>query len=98
MRGYKQRYIKGTNEVEARAEEMLEVPLEWNEVPDLMMEEEDVLPEAKGSNKRRRDEISRGGPVNSYPLYSLAAAYTTADSIKLYIFYICICEAKRQIL
>ena len=23
---------------------------------------------------------------------------TTADSIKLYIFYICICEAKRQIL
>ena len=26
------------------------------------------------------------------------AADSTADSIKLYIFYICICEAKRQIL
>ena len=30
---------------------MLEVPLEWNEVPDLMMEEEDVLPEATGSTE-----------------------------------------------
>ena len=28
---------------------MLEVPLEWNEVPDLMMEEEDVLPETTES-------------------------------------------------
>ena len=42
-------------------EEMLEVHPEWNEVPDLMMEEkEDVLPEATGSTKWRRDEISRG--------------------------------------
>ena len=41
-------------------EEMLEVPPEWNEVLDLMMEEEDVLPEATGSTKRRQDEISRG--------------------------------------
>ena len=41
-------------------EEMLEVPPEWNEVPALMMEEEDVLPKATGSTKRRRDEISRG--------------------------------------
>ena len=38
---------------------MLEVPPECNEV-DLMMEEEDVLPEATGSTKWRRDEISRG--------------------------------------
>ena len=51
---------QGNKEEEARAEEMLEVPPEWNEVPDLMMEEEDVLPEATGSTKRRRDEISRG--------------------------------------
>ena len=29
-------------EVEATAEEMLEVPPEWNEVPDMMMEDEDV--------------------------------------------------------
>ena len=48
-------------EEEARAEEMLEVPPEWNEVPDLMMEEEDVLPEATGSTKRRCNEVSRGG-------------------------------------
>ena len=49
MRGYKQRYIKGTRIVEARVEEMLQVPREWNKVPDLMKEEEDVLPEARGS-------------------------------------------------
>ena len=45
-------------EEEARAEEILEVPLEWNE--DFMMEVEDVLPKATGSTKWRRDEISRG--------------------------------------
>ena len=28
---------QGNKEVEARVEEMLEVPLEWNEVPDLIM-------------------------------------------------------------
>ena len=33
-------------EIEARGEEMLEIPPEWNEVPDLMMEEGDILPEA----------------------------------------------------
>ena len=51
---------QGNKEVEARAEEMLEVPPEWNKVPNLMMEEEDVLPEATGSTKQRRDEISQG--------------------------------------
>ena len=53
-------FHQGNKEVEASVEEMLEVPPEWNEVPDLMMEEEDVLPEATGSTKWRRDEISRG--------------------------------------
>ena len=52
--------LKGNKEEQARPEEMLEVPPEKNEVPDLMMEEEDVLPEATGSTNRRRDEISRG--------------------------------------
>ena len=51
---------QGNKKEEARAEEILEVPPEWNEVPDLMMEEEDVLPKATRSTKRRRDEISRG--------------------------------------
>ena len=51
---------QGNKEEEARVEEMLEVPPEWNGVPDLMMEEEDVLPKATGSTKRRRDKISRG--------------------------------------
>ena len=51
---------QGNKEVEARAEEMLEVPPEWNKVPDLMMEEEDVLSEATGSTKGRRDENSQG--------------------------------------
>ena len=39
---------------------MLEVPSEKNEVPDLMMEDEDILPEAEGSTKRKRDEVARG--------------------------------------
>ena len=39
---------------------MLEVPPEWKKVPDLIMEEEDLLPKDTGSNKRRRDEISQG--------------------------------------
>ena len=34
---------RGNKEVEARVEEMLEVPPEWNKVPDLMMEENEVL-------------------------------------------------------
>ena len=41
-------------EAEARAEEMLEFPPEWNEVPDMMMEDKDVLPEAEESTKRKR--------------------------------------------
>ena len=52
---------QGTKEEKARAEKILEVSPEWNEVPDLMMEEEDVLPEATGSTKRRCNEVSRGG-------------------------------------
>ena len=39
---------------------MLEFPPEWNEVPDLMMEDKDVLPEAEGSTKRKRDEVTQG--------------------------------------
>ena len=37
-------------------EGMLEVPLELNEVPDLMMEEEDVWPAIKGAAKWKIDE------------------------------------------
>ena len=44
---------QGNKEEEARAEEMLEVPPEWNEVPDLMIEDEDVLHQAAGSTKRK---------------------------------------------
>ena len=39
---------------------MLEVPPEWNEVPDLMMEDENILLEAAGSTKRKRNEVARG--------------------------------------
>ena len=49
---------QGNKEEEARAEEMLEIPPELNEVPDLMIEEEDVLSQATESTKGRRDEIS----------------------------------------
>ena len=43
---------------EARAEEMLEVPPEWNEVPDLIMEDKDILPKAEGSTRQKRDEVA----------------------------------------
>ena len=39
-------------------EEMLEVSPEWNEVPDLMMEDKDILLEAEGYTKRKRDEVA----------------------------------------
>ena len=42
-------------EAEVMAEEMLEIPPEWNEVSDLMMEDGGVLPKAKGSTKRKRN-------------------------------------------
>ena len=47
-------------EIEARAEEMLEIPPEWNEVPDLIMEEGGILPEDTRPDKRKRDEIAQG--------------------------------------
>ena len=39
---------------------MLEVPPEWNKVPDLMMEDEDVLPATEGAAKRKIDEVAQG--------------------------------------
>ena len=39
---------------------MLEIPLELNEVPDLITEDGDILPENMRPNKGRRDEIFRG--------------------------------------
>ena len=47
-------------EIEAIADEMLEIPPEWNKVPDLMMEEGEILPDDTRPDKRKRDEISRG--------------------------------------
>ena len=40
-------------EAEAAAEETLEVPLEWIEVPDMMMEDQDVLPAIEAAVKRK---------------------------------------------
>ena len=37
------------------AEEMLEDPPEWNKVPDLMMEDEDVPPATEGATKQKID-------------------------------------------
>ena len=50
-------------EGEATAEEMLEVPPEWNEVPDLMMEDEDIWPAYKGATKRKIDEVAWGRTI-----------------------------------
>ena len=49
-----------SGELGRNPEEMLEVSPEWNEVPDLMMEDEDVLPEAEGSTKQKSDEVTQG--------------------------------------
>ena len=48
-------------EAETTAEEMLEVPSEWNEVPDLMMEDKDFLPATEGAAKRKIDEVAQDG-------------------------------------
>ena len=45
-------------EEEVMAEEMVEVSPEWNEAPDLMMEDENVLLEAEGCTKQKRDEVA----------------------------------------
>ena len=47
-------------EREAWAEEMLEIPPEWKEVLDLIIEDGDILPENMKPEKQQRDEISRG--------------------------------------
>ena len=43
-----------------QAEEMLDIPSEWNEVKDLILDDRDILSENMRPEKRRRDEISRG--------------------------------------
>ena len=40
---------------------MLEVPPEWNEVPDMMMEDEDVLPRLEDPPNRREMKLPKGG-------------------------------------
>ena len=39
---------------------MLEIPPEWNEVPNLIMEEGGILPEETRPDKQKRDEIAQG--------------------------------------
>ena len=46
-------------EVEARVEKMLEVPPEWNEVPKLMMEDKDILPEAERFHQTEVAQVQR---------------------------------------
>ena len=81
MKESKQGSIKGTRRRKPGAGEMLEVPPEWSEVPDWMMEEEDVLPEATGSAKQRRDEFSEGGENGERKMTSGLRNVTFAQSI-----------------
>ena len=46
---------------DTRAEEMLEVPAEWNEVPDMMMEDKDIHPQCLGDHKIQRGSILKIG-------------------------------------
>ena len=58
MRESRQRYTTRI-EREVQAEEMLDIPPEWNEVEDLAWEGGDILEDMR-LEKRRRDEISQG--------------------------------------
>ena len=50
----------GDKELEMVEEVMLEIPLEWNEVPNLIMEDEEELMITEMDNKQKRDEVARG--------------------------------------
>ena len=39
---------------------MLDVPPEWNEVPDLRMEDKDIRPDTETTVKQKIDEVARG--------------------------------------
>ena len=60
-------------ETKVAAVEMLEVPPVWNEVPDLMMEDEDSMMITEADTKPKRDEVARGRrkrqkeDYNNYP-------------------------------
>ena len=43
-----------------QAEEMLDAPLGWNDVKDLIMEDKEISAENMKPKKRRRDEVARG--------------------------------------
>ena len=45
---------------ETAADKMLEVPLEWYEVPDLMMEDEDARPVTEAAVKQMINEVAQG--------------------------------------
>ena len=50
----------------SRVEEILELPLVWNEVQDLIMDEENSLTVDMRSEKRKREEISQGQRKRRY--------------------------------
>ena len=47
-------------EVKAEREVVLEVPPEWNAVPDLIMEDDEDLMITKTDTKQKRDEVAQG--------------------------------------
>ena len=50
--------IQHKDEAEVGEEVMLEVPPKWNVVPDLIMEDEEMIMET--DTKRKRDEVAGG--------------------------------------
>ena len=60
QREFKLRSNTKTREAEISEEVMLEIPPEWNAVPDLIMEDEEELMTTETDNKRKRDEVMRG--------------------------------------
>ena len=60
---------------------MLEVPLEWNEVPDLMMEDKDVWPATEAAVKRKMDEVARGGENGGKKMISARRNVNTCPQV-----------------
>ena len=55
MKEFRQRSIMKTiKEAETTAEAMLEVLPEWNEIPDLMMEDKDIRPATEAAVKQKK--------------------------------------------
>ena len=70
----------GDKEAEIAVEELLEVPQEWNEVPDLMTEDKDVQPNTETAVKRKIDEVAWHGENGGKTMISTHSVMENTES------------------